>query len=70
MLKKTPLGRYPRLTEISKNAAVIEQFEKASRKCWRLLIQDKIDSIIRSMTTSMNGVREAEGWYTLFWRTT
>ena len=66
MLKQQVLERYPHLAEAGKGAEVVEEFKEALRETWRLMDQSKIDNIIKSMTTRINAVREAEGWYTRF----
>jgi len=66
MLKRLINERYPDLLRQGQSAVAVEAFKEAIRECWRLLDQEKIDSLIRSMTTRVNTVIAVEGWHTRF----
>ena len=65
-LKEQLLLRYPHLVDLGRSEEAIEEFKEAIKETWKALDQEKIDNYIRSMTTRINAVLLAEGWYTRF----
>jgi len=61
MLKRLIKEQFPDLMRQGQSALALEAFKEAIRECWRLLDQEKIDSLIRSMTTRVNTVIAVEG---------
>ena len=65
-LKELLYNRHPELFDLGKDDEVREAMIKALMEVWREVKRQLMDDLIDSMTTRVNAVLEAKGWYTRF----
>ena len=65
-LKELLYTRHPELLELGKGNEACEAMTTALIEVWKEIERQLMDSLIDSMTTRVNAVLEAKGWYTRF----
>ena len=65
-LKELLYNRHPELFDLGKGDEVREAMIKALVEVWKEVGRQLMDDLIDSMTTRVNAVLEAKGWYTRF----